>query len=140
MYVSLKTLEPKYLLLFDGYCNLCNSTVNRLLRFDRRKRITFVSLQSDAGMKLIAKYQLENLYDKTVILIANEKLYHHSTAIIHLFKILGGGWKILCALIVIPGPVRDFFYSLIARNRLKWFGRRESCRVPTRDELNHFIQ
>jgi predicted DCC family thiol-disulfide oxidoreductase YuxK len=140
MSFSEKTKDNRRIILFDGWCNLCNSTVNIILRVDRKAKFSFASLQSEAGIRLKTLYNLEPYDNHSVILIENGKVFRQSTAVLHVLNILGGGWKIFYGLIVIPAPIRDYFYLIIARYRYKWFGKRKTCRVPTGDEVERFIQ
>ena len=126
------------IVLFDGVCNFCNGAVNFIISIDKRKIFRFASLQSETGQQLRAKYDIGPDVD-SVILIDNDRAYTHSAAGLRIYKLLGGAWSLLYALIVIPRPLRDYFYKVFARNRYKLFGRRDACMIPTPDVRERFI-
>ncbi|WP_257350286.1 thiol-disulfide oxidoreductase DCC family protein [Pseudalkalibacillus decolorationis] len=126
------------ILLFDGECNLCNGIVQFVIKRDPNAYYRFASLQSEAGQELLSTYNLPNSLD-TFILIENEQAYQRSDAALRVCKHLNGGWKILSKLFWIPRPVRDTVYSFIAKNRYKWFGKRESCMIPTPSIKKRFL-
>lgn len=122
-------------ILFDGLCNLCNSSVQFVIRKDPGRRFRFASLQSEFGKKFLAVHHLsENDYN-SFILFENGSVFTRSTAALRVIKKLNGGWPVLYALIVIPRFLRNWLYDLVARNRYRWFGKREACWIPT-PELN----
>ena len=126
------------LLLFDGLCNFCNKWVNFIIRHDKEKKIRFTALQSDAGKDLIKKFNLPSNED-TVILIDDGKVFTKSSAALRIMKLIGGIYYPLFLFIVIPKYIRDFCYDSIARNRYKWWGKRNECMVPTEDIKDRFI-
>lgn len=123
--------EP--IVLFDGVCNLCNGAVNVLLDLDKRKRLKFASLQSEYAKKLIQFHGLEQKIQgiDSILFWDGKEIYTKSNAILEISGLLGGFWKILRVTYLIPKLIRDLFYDLIAKNRYKLFGKRESCRMPT---------
>lgn len=126
------------IILFDGVCNLCNASVQFIMRHNRSATFKFASLQSEVGRMLLSQYpDLTNV--NSVILIANHRAYSQSTAALKIAKQLDGGWKLLYALILIPRPIRDYLYNVIANNRYRWFGQSEKCILPTQEQLAHFI-
>lgn len=132
-------VNSKSIILFDGVCNLCNTSVNFVIDRDSRDRFLFAALQSD-----FAKNRLQELgyYDFTlssVLLVEGERVYKESTAALRIAKGLGGLWPLLYIMIIIPSSLRDVVYKNIARNRYKWFGKRESCRVPEPAVLRKFV-
>jgi predicted DCC family thiol-disulfide oxidoreductase YuxK len=129
----------KQIILFDGVCNFCNFWVNFIIDRDAADSFRFAALQSDKGQELLKKFKLNTGDFDTFILIDDEKFYKKSTAALRISKKLNGAWKIFYSLIIIPKPIRDFVYSLIANNRYKFFGKREVCRVPTEQEKNKFL-
>lgn len=121
------------IVLFDGVCNLCNGAVNVLLDLDKHKRLKFASLQSEYAKNLI---QVQTLEEKirgidSILFWDGQKIHIKSNAIIELCGKMGGFWKILKLSYIIPRPIRNFLYDLIAKNRYRLFGKRESCRMPT---------
>jgi predicted DCC family thiol-disulfide oxidoreductase YuxK len=132
--------EPyPHLLLFDGECNLCNGTVQFVIQRDKNAKIKFTSLQSDAGQSIMKKYAIPQHYMESIILLENDKIYYKSTAALRLFKQLDGLWKLSYVFIIVPKFIRNVVYDFIARNRIKWFGKAETCWVMTADLKNRFL-
>lgn len=128
----------KKVILFDGVCNFCDRSVQFIIKRDHQAVFQFASLQSESGQKLLKKHGVPEDTD-SFIFVDGEKYYDRSSAALHVFKHMPGGWKLLYGLIVLPKPIRDAFYQLIAKNRYKWFGRKESCMLPTPDERKRFL-
>ena len=126
-------------ILFDAVCNFCNSWVNFAIKRDKRKKIRFASLQGETAKKILPSFNLNPKELSSVILIDNNKVYTQSSAGLRMFKYLDGGWKLGYGLIIIPKFIRDFFYNIIARNRYKWFGKKEVCMVPTQELKDRFL-
>ncbi|HPE76597.1 MAG TPA: DCC1-like thiol-disulfide oxidoreductase family protein [Draconibacterium sp.] len=116
-------------ILFDGFCNLCNGTVNFLLKYDKEKQFSFIPLQSDAGKKFISKYQIPADID-SVLLIKSNRVYFKSDAAVEIAGMLNFPWKLASSVKIIPRQIRDKIYNWVAKNRYHWFGKRESCRIP----------
>lgn len=128
------------ILFFDGVCNLCNSSVQFIIKHDRKKQFLFAPLQSPMGMEALAAVAGQNgKKPDSVILQYNDKYYTKSAAALHALKLLGGPLRLLYAAIIIPAPVRNAIYDLIARNRYKWFGRQDKCMIPTPELKARFI-
>lgn len=131
--------KAQKIILFDGVCNLCNGWVQFVINHDIRKIFRFGSLQSEGGRVLLKKHGLPlNDYDSFVY-VKDNQVYLKSTAALHVLKDLGGFYKFFYIFIVIPRPVRDFAYSLIAKNRYFLFGKRESCMLPSPELRNRFL-
>ena len=128
------------LILFDGVCNFCNYWVNFAIKRDRKKKLRFTPLQGERAMQLLPKYHLNLTALSSVIFIDAGKVYTQSSAALRICKYLNGGWKLFYGLIIIPKFIRDFFYNIIARNRYNWFGKKESCMVPTPDLKERFLE
>jgi predicted DCC family thiol-disulfide oxidoreductase YuxK len=126
------------IVLFDGVCNLCNSTVNFIIRIDRSARIRFTPLQSEAGQSLLRSYTPAENID-SVIYIADGRHYIKSSAILHILRDIGGVWRVFYSLMIFPVWLRDFLYDLIARYRYRVFGKRDVCMVPSPDIKERFI-
>jgi predicted DCC family thiol-disulfide oxidoreductase YuxK len=128
--------------LFDGVCNLCNSSVNFIIDRDRHRYFHFAALQSDAGIELLRKHgRTPPPGDPdSIILVENGRVYERSTAALRIARKLRGAWKILYAGIIVPRPLRDVVYKWIARNRYRWFGKKDSCRMPTPELKDRFLQ
>ncbi|MBS1685457.1 MAG: thiol-disulfide oxidoreductase DCC family protein [Bacteroidetes bacterium] len=130
---------PDRLVLFDGVCNLCNASVQFVIRHDTEGRFRFAALQSDAGHKVLAEHGLTTDKFDSFIYLRQGQLYQRSTAALYLMRDLGGAWGLLYAFIIVPRPLRDAVYDLVARYRYRWFGRRESCMMPTEELRGRFL-
>ena len=119
------------IVLFDGVCNFCNYWVSFAIKRDRKKKLRFASLQGETAKQILPQYNIQSSSLSSVIFIDNGRAYTQSSAAIRICKHLDGGWKLFYGLIIIPKFIRDFFYNIIARNRYKWYGKKENCMVPT---------
>ena len=126
-------------ILFDGVCNLCNGTVQFILKRDKQSRFKFAPLQGDFGQRTLSRFGLPASSLHSFILLEGEKIYTHSTGALRVLLHLGGVWKILYAFIIIPRFIRDRVYNFIARNRYKWFGKRISCYLPSEEVKGRFL-
>ncbi len=131
--------DNNFIILFDGVCNFCNSTVNFILKRDKKNIFKFSPLQSEIGQKLLTEYNFSHTEFDTIILIEKGELYTRSTAALRIVKSMSGMWKLCYIFIIIPGPIRNYLYDLFSRNRYKWFGKRDKCMVPTEKEKSKFI-
>jgi predicted DCC family thiol-disulfide oxidoreductase YuxK len=112
--------------------------VNFAIRKDKKKYLRFAPLQSEIAKKLL-KENMQPASLSSVILIDKGKIFTQSSAALRICKYLKGRWKLLYGLIVIPKFLRDAVYNFIAKNRYKWFGKKESCMVPTPDVIDRFL-
>ncbi|QDP41992.1 thiol-disulfide oxidoreductase DCC family protein [Radiobacillus deserti] len=126
------------IILFDGECNFCDKSVQFVMKRDPNAQFKFASLQSEIGQELLRKYNAPTDMD-SFVLIENKSCYFQSSAALRVCKHLKGLWKIAYCFLIIPKPVRDFFYGIIAKNRYKWFGKRDSCRIPSPEERERFL-
>jgi len=125
-------------ILFDGVCNLCNGTVDFLLKRDRKKQFRYAALQSKTGKALIQKYHFSEQTD-SVILIKLNKAYFESDAAIEIANMLPYPWRLGIFFKIIPKYVRNKIYKWVAKNRYRWFGKRKTCRIPTPEENEFFM-
>ncbi|MFZ1320060.1 MAG: thiol-disulfide oxidoreductase DCC family protein [Ignavibacteria bacterium] len=132
-------MDKSKIILFDGVCNLCNSSVNFIIDNDNINTFKFASLQSEKGTELLKKYDLFDKNIDSVILIENDKAYLKSDAALKIAKTLGGKYKLIYGFIILPAFIRNFFYDIIAKNRYKWFGKKDSCRIPTPELKTKFL-
>jgi predicted DCC family thiol-disulfide oxidoreductase YuxK len=132
-------MEEKKIVLFDGVCNFCNYWVNFAIKRDPKKKLKFTTLQGDTAKGLLPRYNISPTSLSSVIFIENGKIYTQSSAALQICRHLKGGWKLFYGLIIIPKFIRDFFYNIIARNRYKWFGKKDSCMVPTPELKERFF-
>jgi predicted DCC family thiol-disulfide oxidoreductase YuxK len=127
------------IILFDGICNFCNASVQFIIKRDPQAHFRFASLQSEVGKKMLTKYRIPEDIN-SFILIAGERYYTKSSAALRVCKHLKGFWKLFYVFILVPRPIRDCFYHFIAGNRYKWFGKRESCMIPSEDIRKRFLE
>ena len=127
------------IILFDGVCNFCNYWVTFAIKRDRKNKLKFTPLQGQTAKQLLPKFHINPSSLSSVIFIDNGKAYTQSSAAIQICKHLDGGWKLFYALIIIPKFMRDGLYNIIARNRYKWFGKKESCMIPTPELKERFL-
>jgi predicted DCC family thiol-disulfide oxidoreductase YuxK len=127
------------IVLFDGVCNLCNSSVQFLIKNDKKNILLFASLQSEAGQALLKKFDLPTNVFNSFVLVDGEQIYLRSSAALKVASYLGGFWKVLQVLWIIPRFVRDGVYNLIAKNRYKWFGKKTECMIPTLELKARFL-
>lgn len=132
-------MDPHPVILFDGICNFCNSSVNFIIRRNRRKDIHFAALQSEAGKQLIKEYRLPVKEMESIVFIEKGKVHVRSTATLHICRHLTGLWPVCYGFIIIPRFIRDGIYNWIAQNRYKWFGVQDQCMVPTPDVRERFL-
>jgi predicted DCC family thiol-disulfide oxidoreductase YuxK len=128
------------LILFDGVCNLCNGFVQLVIRHDPAGRFRFAALQSEAGRRVLAAHGYTGLTPpETVLLLENGCLYSHSTAALRIAHGLGWPWRAVAVGLLLPRFLRDAAYRVVARNRYRWFGRQESCWLPTPELQTRFL-
>ena len=125
------------IILFDGVCNLCESSVNFIIKYDTQKHFFFVSQNSDKGKALLKKHSLENI-DSLVLLIEG-KSYIKSRAVFEIAKYFEGKWRYLAIFRFIPSFLSDGVYDVIAKNRYKIFGKKSHCMVPTPELKSRFL-
>ncbi|GAB1309338.1 DUF393 domain-containing protein [Urechidicola sp. KH5] len=127
------------IILFDGVCNLCNTSVQFVLKNDYKKQFLFASLQSDAAKEILLQFSKNNSDLDSIILIYEGELYHKSKAILKVCDVLGGRFKLAKIGYILPNRLRDAIYDYIAKNRYKWYGKRENCMIPTPDLKARFL-
>jgi predicted DCC family thiol-disulfide oxidoreductase YuxK len=132
------TIQPSTI-LFDGVCNLCNGAVQFIIRHDPKGHFHFAAQQSEAGQALLQQFQLHPGKIDTMILIEGNRYFTQSTAALRIAKRLQGGWPLLYAGIMVPPFLRNAVYAYIARNRYRWFGRKEQCMLPTPEMKRRFL-
>ena len=126
-------------LLFDGVCNLCNASVQWVLKRDRAGQFRFAALQSDAGRQLLAQHGMDADVVDTVVLVFGGRLYTRSDAALEILRHLGGVWAWLSIFRWVPRPLRNAVYNWVARNRYRWFGREETCWLPRPEWKSRFL-
>lgn len=133
--------RPASILFFDGVCGLCNASVDFVLRHDRHRQILFCPLQSPRASELLAPHgisiDLENL--STFVFLEEGHVYMKSDAALRVAARLGRPWALTGVFRLVPRGLRDAVYSMVATNRYRWFGRRDTCRIPTPEERERFL-
>jgi predicted DCC family thiol-disulfide oxidoreductase YuxK len=129
----------KTIILFDGVCNLCNSSVQFVIRHDKKNHFLFAALQSEIGKKLLKKYGIDFEKTDSFILIENNKAHIKSSAALRITKHLNRLYPLLYSFLIVPPFIRNGVYNYIAKNRYKWFGKTESCMVPSKELKEKFI-
>jgi len=132
-------LNQHQIILFDGVCNFCNFWVNFIIDRDKKDRFRLAALQSNPGQRLLSKFKLSKTDFDTFILIDGETYFTKSTAALKIAGNLSGPLKIAGVLIFLPKIIRDFIYNIIAKNRYKFFGRKNVCRIPSREDRAKFL-
>lgn len=132
--------QDKKIILFDGVCNLCNNAVNFIIERDKDDVFRFASLQSEVGKKLVSERGIdtENM-DSMVLIEPGVAYYQRSTAALEISKGLTGAYSMLSYFSVLPEGLRDSLYNLVAKNRYKWFGKKDACMIPTPELKAKFL-
>lgn len=125
--------------VFDGDCVLCSANARFILRHDRRGHFRLATMQSGAGAALMARFGIDPLDPETFILVEGDRVRRNSDAALAIAEGLGWPWNALGALRIVPRALRDAIYRLVARNRYRWFGRRERCFVPTPEQADRVL-
>lgn len=132
--------EDYPIILFDGVCNFCNNSVNFIIKHKKKdKQIRFASLQSKVGTSLKEMYKIPENVD-SIILINNKRLYFFSSALIEISKYLSFPYNFLTGFLIIPRFVRDWVYQQFAKRRYKWFGKKDTCIIPSKEVKNWFLE
>jgi predicted DCC family thiol-disulfide oxidoreductase YuxK len=127
------------IVLFDGVCNLCDRSVQFIIKRDPKQYFKFAPLQSETAKKLLAKHGLEAAYLERVVLIEQGNAYTYSTAPLRITRHLSGAWPLCYGFIVVPRFIRDAVYRWVARNRYRWFGQKEACGLPSAEDKARFL-
>jgi predicted DCC family thiol-disulfide oxidoreductase YuxK len=128
------------IILFDGVCNLCNRSVQFIIRRDKKNRFRFAAIQGKTGQSLMQQFQLTQNEINSFLLIEGQKIYTRSTAALRVFRQLGGLWSLLYVFIIVPPFIRDVIYNWVARNRYKWYGKRDACMIPSDELKSKFLE
>jgi predicted DCC family thiol-disulfide oxidoreductase YuxK len=125
-------MEQAYdIILFDGVCNLCNGAVTFLIKRDKQDRFRFAALESAVGRELLTKYGIDIKKTDSIILVRGDHAFIKAEAALHIARKMPGLWPALLIFNLLPNVLLNFFYDLVARNRYAWFGKKESCMIPT---------
>lgn len=126
------------IVLFDGECNFCDASVQFIIKRDPKGYFQFAALQSDVGKMFTQQYAVPDTLD-SILVIDQHTVYNSSDAALHITKHLNGLWTVLYVLKVIPKTIRDVVYKFIAKNRYAWFGKKDSCMIPSPEMRNRFL-
>jgi predicted DCC family thiol-disulfide oxidoreductase YuxK len=127
------------IVIFDGVCNLCARSVQFILRHESRPQFMFSPLQSAAGARLLTAHGFPAANVESFVLVSDGKVYTRSTAALRIARHFKGAWQLLRVLWLIPLPLRDLAYDFVARNRYSWFGKADSCMVPSPELSARFM-
>ena len=128
-------MENNPIIFYDGLCGICDRSVQFIIKYDQEKKFRFAALQSDFAKQILG----DDANADTFILFEKGKIITRSTAALRVCKILSGKLSLLYIFILVPAFIRDAFYDLIARNRYKWFGHFDECKIPTPEQKKLFI-
>lgn len=129
----------KRVVLFDGDCYFCDTSVQFIIQRDPAEHFYFASLQSEVGQDFLQEFAIPREID-SLVLVENDRAYVKSTAALRIAKKLDGLWHLLFLFILIPRPFRDFFYDILSRNRYKWFGKKQDhCQLPPPEIRKRFL-
>ena len=132
--------QGKPILFFDGVCGLCNRFVDLMLKADSRGQFLYAPLQGETAQRMLGpKDRVQAGDPHSFVFLEKDKRYEQSSAVLLALRRLGGAWRLIAMLYVFPRPVRDFVYRIVARNRYRWFGKREVCRMPSPKEQEWFL-
>ena len=131
-------MEDK-IILFDGVCNLCNGAINFIIKHDPKGIFKFASLQGETGKQLLAQHNIDPQETDSIVLIDNDQVSVKSSAALRIAKNLNQGYPLLFGFMIIPTFIRNGVYDFIAANRYKWFGKKESCMLPTPELRSRFL-
>lgn len=129
----------KPIIFFDGVCNFCNSSVQFIIKRDSSDVFRFASLQSNAAKKLLSVELINQDNLQSLVMLDSQKIKTKSTAALNIIRNLNGLWPLLYVFILVPTFIRDACYDFIARNRYKWFGKKDQCMIPSSEQKEKFL-
>ncbi|MDY2586560.1 thiol-disulfide oxidoreductase DCC family protein [Winogradskyella aquimaris] len=133
--------KDKELILFDGVCNLCNSSVLFVIKRDKKNKFLFAPLQGDVGKTITEHFEIDTELVDSIILYSptKEKIYYKSTAALEVAKQLNFPTKLMALFLIIPAFIRNWVYDYVAKNRYQWYGKKEACMIPTPELKAKFL-
>lgn len=136
-----KGVEPtQKVILFDGICSLCNSSVQMVIRHDSNNLFHYASLQGNYGTALREQLGINQTTPESILLVEEDQILDKSDAVLRIAYLLGGAFRLLYFFKILPKGLRDYVYNFFARNRYKWFGKEENCMIPTPDIKKKFLE
>ncbi len=130
----------EHIVFFDGVCNLCNHTVDFVMKHNSSENLYFSSLQSPFALNFFKQYDISLQQLSTIYFFNKGQLYHKSEAALRIAKHLDKPFKYLSIFSFLPIRFRNIIYDFVAKNRYRWFGKHDTCRIPTADELQRFLE
>lgn len=138
--MSFEIPNNKKLILFDGVCNLCNNSVQYVIKHDKKNQFLFTALQSDSGKKIVNHYNIDiSKIDSIFLYTPNKGILYKSTAALKIASRLTFPTNLMVVFLIVPVFIRNWVYDFIAKNRYKWFGKEESCMIPTEELKGKFL-
>lgn len=132
--------KGKKIILFDGVCNLCNNFVNMIIKKDKNNSFVFTALESNHGQKITNHLKIDTSKIESIILYEPGVSYDFkSTAALKIMREFKGFWWFFQLGYILPEPIRDGIYDIVAKNRYKWFGKKDSCMIPTPELKEKFL-
>ncbi len=132
-------MNHDHILFFDGVCNLCQSAVQFVIKRNAKKNVLFCSLQSDIAKTTLAQYNIDSSQTKSIVYLCKGKAHVKSSAALYVSKQLNGLWPMVFILVAIPPFIRNTVYNWVAKNRYKWYGKKETCWLPAAEWSNRFL-
>ena len=132
-------MNDKMIILFDGVCNLCLSSIQFIIKNDLNDKFRLAAIQSKEGKNIIRKHSIDVIKNDSIILINNKNINYRSTAVLLILKQLVTFWRIFYIFYFIPYPIRDFFYFLVAKSRYNFFGKKNKCMIPDQKIKSKFL-
>jgi len=126
-------------IIFDGICNLCCGWIQYLIRVDKTMKFRFVSIQSERGQKMLNQIHENVIMTESIIYLKENKSFRESSAVLEILTDIGGVWKLIAVLKLIPKPIRNKLYQLIAKKRYHYFGKRATCLLPSPENKKRFL-
>ena len=138
--MNLEIPKHKKLILFDGVCNLCNHSVQYVIKHDKENLFMFTALQSDSGKEVIEAFKIDtNKVDSILLYDSENGISYKSTAALKIASKLRFPRNLMSVFFIIPPFIRNWVYDFIAKNRYKWYGKREACMIPTPELKSKFL-
>jgi len=132
-------MHDKITILFDGVCCLCMGSIKFIIKRDSNDVFRFASIQSQEGRQLLKKHQIDIKKNDSIIVIQNNNIRFRSSAFLYILSRLNTLWRCLLIFYIIPYPIRDFMYFLIAKNRYSLFGKKNECMIPSKSIKSKFL-
>ena len=129
-----------YIVFFDGVCNLCNNSVDFIIKRDVGRKFRYTSLQSEFANKVLKEHGVDTSTMQTIMLLKEGELFYRSDAVLEIARELPAPWPVFYIFKIVPRFIRDACYKLISQNRYSWFGQRDTCRIPTAEERELFLE